>query len=548
VLPSIATASQDYLDLIRETKTIKRPSMRYWNTILLIAFSLTANLAFGQYLENYEKKALTAFHSKDYASALLFSEKVLEIDSTNVASLFIGGEAARLSNDFHKAEAYLERIPEKSKVGYYAVTDFQLATVKTDLHKTDEARRYYQKYADAHNEANNLFAYLAMEAIKAMDDEDKAKENPLNLQRLAENINSSKPDFAPIRYADKIYFTTMTEVNGEKRNQKKTVSRIYESRGNYKPLPFEGNPERESMSAGNVSLMPDASRVYYTLCKGDFIDSEGCEIWYRDREYEGNWSVPKRLPEQVNAKGSTSTQPSVAWDKQKKQYVLYFASDRPGGRGGMDIWCSAIERDGSFGEATCLPFNTQQDDITPFFHQATQTLFFSSNGWPGRGGFDIFRGQKTHQGEWRVPENLGDMLNSTYDDTYYSFHGQSQNAYLVSNRPKPKSEGSFEITNLDIYQARVFAEIDLKVFRSLDNNPVFAPQVEITEMGKAETGAFAARNDQNNIPVRLDTGKRYLMTVIAEGYEPYTFEFSTEGFSYFIQLNRQIYLRRPLDP
>ncbi len=522
--------------------------MRYWNTILLIAFSLTANLAFGQYLENYEKKALTAFHSKDYSSALLFSEKVLEIDSTNVPSLFIGGEAARLTNDFNKAEAYLQRIPERSKIGYYAVTDFQLATVKMDLHKPNEARRLYQKYADDHNDANNLFAYLALEAIKAMEGEDKAKENPLNLQSLAENINSPRPDFAPMRYADKIYFTSTTEVAGEKRNEKKSLSRIYEVRGDYKAQSFGGNPIKESMSAGNVSLTPDASRVYYTLCKGDFIESEGCEIWYRDREYEGNWGVPKRLPEQVNAKGFTSTQPSVAWDKQKKQYVLYFTSDRPGGRGGMDIWCSPIELDGTFGEATCLPFNTTLDDITPFFHQATQTLFFSSNGWPGRGGFDIFREHKTSDGEWRVPENLGDMLNSTYDDTYYSFHGQSQNAYLVSNRPKPKSEGSFEITNLDIYQARVFADIDLKVFRSLDNNPVYAPQVEIKEFGTGETGAFAARNDENNLSLRLDTGKRYLMTVIAEGYEPYTFEFSTEGFSYFIELNRQIYLRRPLDP
>lgn len=522
--------------------------MRYLNTILIAVFMLTFHMAFGQYLDNYEKKALTAFHSKDYASALLFSEKVLEIDSTNVASMFIGGEAARLSNDFHKAEAYLERIPENAKVGYYAVTDFQLAAVKMDLNKTKEAKYYYQKYVDAHNEANNLFAYLALEAIKSMDEEDKAKENPLDMQRLAENVNSGKPDFAPLRYADKVYYTSLTEVKGEKRNTKKVVSRIYEVRGNYAPKPFIANPMKETLSAGNISLMPDASRVYYTLCTGDFMESEGCEIWCRDREYEGNWGAPKRLPVEVNVRGFASTQPSVAWDKQQKKYILYFTSDRPGGRGGMDIWSCAINNDGSFGEATCLPFNTPQDDITPFFHQATQTLFFSSNGWPGRGGFDIFRGQKTPDGEWRVPENLGDMLNSTYDDTYYSFHGQSQNAYLVSNRPKPNDNGLTDITNLDIYQARVFAQIDLKVFRSLDNNPVYAPQVEIKELGTGETGSFAARNNENNIPLRLDTGKRYQMTVIAEGYEPYIFEFSTEGFSYFIALNRQIYLRRPLDP
>jgi tetratricopeptide (TPR) repeat protein len=523
--------------------------MSYWNTIVFTLLMLFSNMAYGQYLENYEKKALTAFHSKDYPSALIFSEKVLEIDANSVASLFIAGEAARLSGDLHKAEEYLGRIPGEAKVGYYSVTDFQLAVVKMDLHKAEEARRYYQAYIDAHNAPDNLFAYLATEAIKAMDDEVRSKGNPLDVQPLAENVNTPRPDFAPLRYADKIYFTSIAETEGGKRNAKKPVSRIYEARGQYAPRLFVSNPDKENLSAGNVSLTPDASRVYYTICKGDFMESEGCEIWCRDREYEGTWGPPKRLPEQVNFKGASTTQPSIAWDLQRKKYVLYFTSDRPNGRGGLDIWCSVIQPNGSFSEPVCLPFNTAKDDVTPFFHQPTQTLFFSSNGWPGMGGFDIYRGQKNKEGEWRAPENLGGMLNSSYDDTYYTYHGQSQNAYLVSNRPKPNSAGSDQtITNLDIYSARVFAEVDLKVFRSLDNNPVYAPKVEIKEIGSSETGAFKARNDQNNVPVRLDTGKRYQLTVIAEGYEPYSFEFSTEGFSYFIELSRQIYLRRPLDP
>jgi len=100
----------------------------------------------------------------------------------------------------------------------------------------------------------------------------------------------------------------------------------------------------------------------------------------------------------------------------------------------LDVWCSTISKDGSFGTPFCLPFNTPMDDITPFFHQPTQPCFLAQR-WPGKGGFDIYRENKTTDGEWEVPENLGDMLNSAYDDTYYSFHTQSQNAYLVSNRP-----------------------------------------------------------------------------------------------------------------
>lgn len=524
--------------------------MRYWN-LIVTALLLSSNFAFGQYLENYEKRALTAFHSKDYAAALLFSEKVLEIDTANISSLFVAGEAARLSGDLYKAENFLSKIPNEAKVGYYAVTDFQLASVKLDLNKILEARAYYQKYFEEHNEANNLFAYLSIEAIKDIDRQTaKTKDSGVNMKKLADNINDPAPQYAPLRYADKIYFTSIVEVEDAKNRRKvHQVGRIMEANKHYPAKEFEGNPQNKQLSAGNISLTPDASRAYYTICKGDFGSNEGCEIWFRERQYEGGWGPPKRLPEWVNARGFTTTQPTIAWDKSKKLYILYFASDRPGGRGGLDIWASEMNRDGNFGQAYNLPFNTPQDDITPFFHQATQTLFFSSNGWPGKGGFDIYREARTSDGEWKVPENLGDMLNSSYDDTYYSFHSQSQNAYLVSNRPGSNCTGDTPLPEcLDIYEARVFAEVNLKVFRSLDNTPIYAPQVEIREVGTEEAGAFAARNDQNQVPVRLETGKRYEITILADGFEPYKFEFSTEDISYFIELDRQIFLKRPLDP
>ena len=522
--------------------------MHYWK-ITLAALLLTSNVAFGQYLENYEKKALAAFYSKDYSSALLFSEKVLEIDSANISSLFVAGESARLSGDFSKAENYLERIPNEAKVGYYAVTDFQLASVKLDLNKTNEARFYYQKYINAHKEPNNLFAYLAVEALKNLEADDRGKESQLATNQVAGNINSEKPEFAPLRYGDKIYYTTMVEMpSGKRKKETSEVTRIFESKPDYSPVPFGGNPSKQNLSSGGISLTPDASRVFYTICSGDFLQNEGCEIWFRDREYEGDWGPPKRLPEQVNLRGYTSTQPSIGWDKKTKQYVLYFSSDRPGGRGGLDIWCSSIAHNGSISEPFCLPFNTAEDEITPFFHQLSQTLFFSSNGWPGKGGFDVFRESKAKNGEWNVPENLGEMLNSAFDDTYYTFHSQSQNAYLVSNRPVVNEKGDHIRDNIDIYEARIFAELNLKIFRSLDNTPVYAPQVEIKELNTGVTGTYSARNDQNNLQVRLETGKRYLVTILANGYNPAQFEFSTEDISYFIKLDRQIFLRRPLDP
>lgn len=533
--------------------------MRY---CILFALITMGAVAHGQYLENYEKKALTAFHSKDYSSALLFSEKVIEIDSQNVSSLFVAGESARLMKDYSKSETFLGKIPESAKVGYYAVTDYQLATVKLDMNKKEEARYFYQKYLARNNSENNLFAHLATEAINFIETGGSAerKGDYLSMRRLPDNINSSLLEAAPMRYADKMFFTSTNEVQIEQEHRKllnfnskpktQRVSRIYEAKFDYQANLVDFNPEKKSLNASNIALTPDASKVYYTLCKDDdYREQKECEIWWREREYEGGWGPPKRLPEQVNLKGYTSTQPTIGWDIKIKKFVLYFVSDRPGGRGQNDIWYTVQELDGSFSEPTCLPFNTKGNEVTPFFHQASQMLFFSSDGWSGKGGLDIFRENKTVSGEWKVPENLGDLLNSEYDDVYYNFHSSSQMAYFVSNRPgtycnDPKRGADCR----DIFEARVFVDLHLKTFRSADSTMVFAPLVEMTDLNDNITGSFSAPNNDNTLTLRLEPGKRYRFTVLVDSYEPLIFEWSTENISYFANQEKWVFLKRPFEP
>ncbi|MCU0355125.1 MAG: hypothetical protein MUD08_15510, partial [Cytophagales bacterium] len=101
--------------------------------------------------------------------------------------------------------------------------------------------------------------------------------------------------------------------------------------------------------------------------------------------------------------------------------TIYFSSNRPGGAGGLDIYRSTKTPDGKWGEAVNLgpAVNTPYDDDAPFIHADGQTLYFSSRGHAGMGGFDIYRTEAQEDGAWSRPENLGYPINTADDDIYF---------------------------------------------------------------------------------------------------------------------------------
>ncbi|MBI5916294.1 MAG: PD40 domain-containing protein [Bacteroidetes bacterium] len=261
----------------------------------------------------------------------------------------------------------------------------------------------------------------------------------LKARRLDSAINSLTADFAPVRYGDRVYFSSLRQEVPETT----PVSRIFSFKpGEKAVLETELNPKSSSRHAAHVALMPDASRMYFTLCKDE--TPADCEIWYREREYEGTWGPPVRMPETINVAGFTATQPAIGWDVTVKKFVLYFVSDRPGGPGKLDIWCSPINWSGRFETPFPLPVNTAEDDVTPFFNQYSQVLFFSSNGRKGFGRFDVFSAEKTSPTDWSKPKNLGRPFNSAYDDLYFSEHSASNISYLASDRPGSQCSGNIE--------------------------------------------------------------------------------------------------------
>ena len=175
-------------------------------------------------------------------------------------------------------------------------------------------------------------------------------------------------------------------------------------------LPVAGISDNQ----GVASFTADGNRIYFTQWKkekGRIVSN----IYYIINRGDSGWTKPALLPE-VNIDGFSSKQPFCSADG----VFLYFASDRPGGSGGFDIWYAPIYEDGSAGSPVNAGpgINTAGDEQAPFYHTSSGTMVFATNGRPGMGGYDLFS-VKGHDAAWGVPRNMGYPVNSSRDDIYF---------------------------------------------------------------------------------------------------------------------------------
>lgn len=507
-------------------------------TLLSLVFLSTALL--GQSLTKEEKAALEAFDKKDYSAALSHAETLLAADGKRVDALFIGGESARNIGSFELAEAYLQQIPDSAKKGIYAVTDLHLAQIRKALGKCDLALKSYLKYIALFSRPDDMFI---QKANAEMDDCVPPERKPVmashvDIQPLGKNINTPYPDLAPFRYADRMYFTSSVAPG----KNAPATGRIFTALRDQPSQLLAENPKESDLEIANSTLTLEADRMYYTLCEKDKTGKAGnCEIWYRDRNYDGSWSYPKKLPRHVNLPNHTITQPSSGFDRALKKEVLFFASDRPGGKGNMDIWCCTVERDGSFGEPFNLPCNTPADEVTPYFYTMTQTLFFSSNAPGGSGGFDILRCEKAATGDWTAPQNMGAAVNSPADDLYFTFHTGSHQGYFSSDRHQ--ADTTRQPGDFDIFRARFFVDLNLSIHHAADSSALPGCTVELIDLATGLTDTTCVRLKGNRATLAMDPGKNYKLIVSQEGYFPLFKEISTVRINYAAVLEENVLIK-----
>lgn len=248
-------------------------------------------------------------------------------------------------------------------------------------------------------------------------------------ESLAEVVNSQGNDFAPIISADgnMLYFTS--DQPGGKGGQDIWLSKREGSQWTKAENFTALNTDKDE---GLDTFSQDGKAVYFTA--SDRPDGLGGNDIYVSHLTESGWSDPENLAAPINTKYNDANA-SLSADGKK----LYFVSDRPGGEGSYDIWVSALGADGKWGNPKNLgdELNTDKWEATVFIAPDGQTLYFSSNGHGGFGGADIFR-SIFRDGKWSKVENLGNSINTTDNETYFTLPGSGDLAYMSSSAMKGK--------------------------------------------------------------------------------------------------------------
>ncbi|SFB75626.1 WD40-like Beta Propeller Repeat [Flexibacter flexilis DSM 6793] len=301
------------------------------------------------------------------------------------------------------------------------------------------------KYRDRKGEMFHLAAKSAIVSCQKAN-QIKAKNQKAYVAFAGDNINHGYSDFAPrlrddstLVYSSYLSDTIMTSEYLEPNfNRVKLYSSAFNKETNEWGEPEEmKHLSRHLESTANGVFTPEGDEFYFTRCRTGKQGQQTCDI-YMCKIKDGKFSTPIPLGKNINSSRSTQTQPYVVTtlNGKQKQKILYFASNRKGGRGGLDIWYALFnEKIGLYNRPiNCGPeVNSVRDEVTPFYSVKENTLYFSSNSHPGIGGFDVFKSKGSLR-TFSAPENLGTPLNTSYDDVYYTLAASEKAGYFVSNR------------------------------------------------------------------------------------------------------------------
>ncbi|MBQ9469913.1 MAG: OmpA family protein [Bacteroidales bacterium] len=258
-----------------------------------------------------------------------------------------------------------------------------------------------------------------------------------NMRSLNTKFNDYCPTFASSDYTT-LYLTSSRE--GTAGNKKSGVTGEYFSdifiternaQGTWsKPQPL-GDNINTANEEGSCSLSSDYNTLYFSRCLVSKRNKLGCQLYSAKRAEQG-WLTPEEI--RIAADSIIVAHPSISDDGT----TLYFVSDMPGGHGGLDLWkLTRASSSDNFGEPVNLgpDINTPGNEMFPYAHP-DGSLYFSSDGHPGMGGLDIFKGTpSTDGGSWSV-ENMRYPMNSPADDFGITFERDREAGYFSSRRAK----------------------------------------------------------------------------------------------------------------
>ncbi len=505
-------------------------------TLLIASFAVASTSA--QTLKQFKKKAQEAFNNQNYYAALSHYTTVLEVDDNDPSVLYNHAEAARNYNAYTAAESSYEKVSNSEVSETFPLTNYWLAGVKKSLGKYSEAKALYTKYLNTANNENQEFVETAKREVEFLswaEDRIQNAEEGLDVQRLGDNVNTEYSESSPYVHNGKLYYSSLKMEDKDKDYYPYRPSAlIFESKDagvSMEGIKVEGlNTGRH---AAHSSFNMAGDKIYYSQC--NYVDDESleirCDIYVADVSADGTFSKSRKLPDAINAPNFTNTQPNIALDRDTKTEKLYFVSDREGGLGGKDIWVANKKEDGSFSSPTLVEgVNTAQDDISPFYHTGTGTLYFSSEGRKSLGGFDVFKVDLSKAAVTNEVVHLSYPINSSFNDIDFSLNQDETQGYFASNRLGSNYiEQKREACCNDIYKVDLEPNLYDMMALTFDKETGLKLNGATLELVQSEDLLQTDTNAEgNDFGYKVKKNKKYTIKATRPGYAPAEVEVLTD--------------------
>ncbi|MDR0667358.1 MAG: OmpA family protein [Prevotellaceae bacterium] len=507
-----------------------------------------------------------------YAEALYFYELANAFNPNNAALNYKIGRCQYAVNQKEKALTHFQKAMELNP----NVEEDVLWWMAQLYHENEEMEKAIQMYGAYRGSSSKAAIARWSEIDKRIKQCEKGKAMMANPERvfitnIGNTVNTEYHEYSPVINADgSIIFFTSTRPDATKTKKSKdgeNFENIYYAVRTDDKWSYPVNPgvivnsEDNTASAG---LSPDGQRLFV------FQSTNGGDI-FECHLIGDSWSKPVAFNKNINTKYHES-KVSLSPDGRK----LYFVSDRPGGIGKQDIYVSELDAKGRWGEALLLPaiINTPDDEEAVFAHPDGKTLYFSSKGHPGMGGYDIYK-TKFENGQWTTPENLGYPINTAGNDVFFSISASGRHGYYSSERKNG-------IGKQDIYMITFLGEEKPMINNSEDNllawrtNPIAEKVIEkaivintssmtllkgrvldkatlepleavivLTDVEKNEELAlFKSNKTTGRYMVSLPSGKNYSITVMVEKYLFHSENFNVPEMSDYQEIEQEIRLEK----
>jgi len=435
------------------------------------------------YVDAYLSLASAFGELKNYSKAIVFFEKARNMDSSNFRefnlpySINLAGEG-KFTEALNAVKIFLSLpgINERSlKSAHYRERCYEFAV------------NFQQK------QASTPYNFI-----------------PIN---LGDSVNSTKSEYYPSVSIDDSLLIFTRRGGGAREDFMETTL-------------VNGHYTAAKQIAGDINIEPSKGAITvstdgeWMIFAGNFRTGMGNFDLYISYLTPQGWSEPENLGPNVNSEYWDSS-PSLSPDNR----ILYFSSNRPGGYGGSDLYACTRLANGKWGPAKNMGpiINTAGDETSPYIHADNQTLYFTSDGWQGYGGSDLFICRKKN-GEWGAPQNLGYPINTIENEGSLAVSSDGSTAYYASDRSDSRG-------GLDLYKFEL--REDIRPIKTL----YVKGKVSDAITGKGLPCAVdLVDNSNNSTLMHLQTDELGKYFVPLPSGKDYTFTVNRKGYLYHTEL------------